>query len=830
MRSSVRTRPTEPVGARPAPRKCRLLLPGAIALAAACGGQRPEEISASIDRYCVDCHNPIDFAGELNLEALDPAHVEADPAAWEAVLRKLISRQMPPLDGAARPDEVTYDALVLALEASLDRSAATNPGRPVLRRLNRAEYSNAIRDLLGLEIDVTELLPPDDAAFGFDNIGDLQGVSPLLLERYLAAADRVSALAVGDPSTAAGSETYIVPGDQSQNRHLDGLPLGTIGGLAVTHNFPLDAEYELSLELVRNNLEGIRGLQHSHQVEIAIDGQRVLLEGIGRGHEPEMPEGTIITDRSDATDARLRVRTPVSAGQHTITAAFIRKTGASPERLRPFDRSNADTYAGDGHPHIESMTVAGPFDASGPGQTAVRERIFSCRPVAEPDGDARPAANERLNAFADTGSGSNPDASVRADEHDCAREILGRFARAAYRRPIAAADLNRLMPFFDAGRSRGSFDAGIQFGLRRILASPSFVFRIENDREDLPEGSAFPITDLELATRLSFFLWSSLPDDRLIELAAAGRLSNPDTLASEVRRMLTDPRAEALARNFAGQWLHLRNLATIRPNTDYYPDFDNNLREGFRREAEMFFMSIVSENRSVVDLLTADYTFVDERLAKHYGIPDVYGSRFRRVQLGPEFDARRGLLGKGGVLMATSHADRTAPSLRGKWLLENLLGTPPPAPPADVPDLEATAVIAPKTMRERLELHREAPACAGCHGLIDPLGFALENFDAVGGWRDFDAGQAVDARGRLANGMAIEGVTGLRAALVAEPAQFATTVTEKLMIYALGRGLQHYDMPVLREILRAAAAGGYRFEDIVLGIVDSPAFRMRTKA
>ena len=757
------------------------------------------EASSAIETYCVDCHNPIDFSGELSFDRHDPAHVETDAAVWERVVRKLRTRQMPPAE-AERPDDETYQRLVAMLESALDDTADLNPGRPVLRRLNRAEYANAIRDLLGLTIDVSDLLPPDDAAFGFDNIGDLLGVSPALLERYLAAADRVSALAVGDVATPLGARTYIVAGDQSQNLHREGLPLGTIGGVAVTHNFPLDAEYEFQLELVRNNLEGIRGLHHSHQVEIAIDGQRIMLEGIGAGYEPEMPQGTIVTDRSNATDARLHVRAPVSAGEHTVTAAFIRKVGSSTARLRPFDRSNANTYAGDGHPHLETLTITGPFESTGPGWTAARDRIFSCRPES-------------------TG-----------EEPACAREIVSRLTRQAYRRPVSDDDLARLMPFFDEGRGRGSFDAGIQFALRRILASPSFVFRIEADPDDLAPGEAYAVSDIELATRLSFFLWSSLPDDRLIDLAAADRLSEPEVLGAEVERMLADPRADALASNFAAQWLHLRNLDTIRPNTDYYPDFDDNLRQGFKREAELFFMSIVRENRSLMDLLTADHTFVDERLARHYGIPGIYGSHFRRVELGPELDARRGLLGKGGVLMATSHADRTAPSLRGKWLLENLLGSPPPAPPADVPELEETVAIAPKTMRERLEVHRETPACAGCHGLIDPLGFVLENFDAVGGWREFDAGQPVDASGRMADGTPVEGVTELREALVAKPELFAITVTEKLMIYALGRGLQHYDMPVLREILREAAAEDYRFEAIVKGIVTSPPFTMRSKA
>ena len=779
------------------------------------GGMSGDELAATIERYCVECHNPVDLAGELDFEALDAAHVERAPETWEAVVRKLRSGAMPPQDAPLRPDADTYDDLIASLENQLDATATLDPGLPVLRRLNRAEYRNAIRDLLGINIDVGELLPPDDAAFGFDNIGDLLGVSPALLERYLAAADRVSALAVGDPETPLSSKTWILPGDQSQTHRGEGLPLGTVGGLAVTYNFPLDAEYEFSVELVRNNLEGIRGLHHSHQVEFAVDGVQILLESIGEGHEPEMPQGTIVTDRSNATDARLRVRAPVSAGEHTVTATFIRKIGAGTERLRPFDRSNADTYASDGRPHIESMTVAGPFDPTGAGSTASRARIFSCRP-------------ENVQGADDGGPLARP--LSRMDEAPCAREILGRFARAAYRRPVDEVDIDRLMPFFDEGRARGSFETGIQFALRRILASPSFVFRVEEDPPGLAPGEAYAVSDLELATRLSFFIWSSLPDDTLIDLAAEGRLGEPDVLAGEVRRMLADPRATALAENFAAQWLHLRNLDTIRPNTDFYPDFDNNLRQGFKREADLFFMSIVRENRSLIELLTADYTFVDERLARHYGIPGIYGSRFQRVTLGPELDARRGLLGKGGVLMATSHADRTAPSLRGKWLLENLLGSPPPAPPADVPDLEVVAAIAPKTMRERLETHREMPACAGCHSLIDPLGFALENFDAVGGWRDLDAGRAVDAQGALADGTPVNGVTELRDALVAEPAAFASTVTEKLMIYALGRGLRHSDMPVIRGILREAEGDDYRFEDIVQGIVASAPFRMRSKS
>ena len=775
---------------------------GALVLTSGCGlfdrNMTADETRAALEEYCSECHNEIDLEGDIDFARLDPAHVETAAETWEAAVRKLRTRTMPP-QGARRPDADTYQRLATTLEAALDATTPPNPGRPALRRLNRAEYANAIRDLLDLEVDVTALLPPDDSAYGFDNNGDLLVVSPALLERYLSAADRVSALAVGDPATVASAETYTVAGDQSQSQHLNGLPLGTVGGIAVEHNFPLDGEYEFQVALFRNNLEGIRGLEHAHDLEIAVDGVRVLLESIGAGHEPEMPPETIITARSDATDARLKVRAPVKAGARTVTATFVRKIGASTNRLRPFDRSNAGTYDSTGRPHVETLTIAGPFAPTGPGTTASRARIFTCTPET-------------------------------AVAESCAREILATLARRAYRRPVDETDLERLLPFYRDGRAAGSFETGIELALRRVLASPSFVFRPEAEPADVAVGAAYSVSDVELATRLSFFLWSSIPDETLLDLAAEGRLHETRVLEDQVRRMLRDPRAAALVENFAGQWLHLRNLETIKPNTDFYPDFDDDLRQGFKRETELFFASIIAENRSVIDLLAADYTFVDERLARHYGIPNVYGSRFRRVELPPSLAARRGLLGKGGVLMATSHADRTAPSLRGKWVLENLLGTPPPPPPGNVPPLEEQSAAAPRTMRERLEVHRTNPACTDCHALIDPLGFALENFDAVGGWRDYDARAAVDARGRLPDGTDVDGIEELRAALAADPRVFAGTVVEKLMIYALGRGLQAFDMPVVRGILREAESDDYRFESIVLGIVESPPFRMRVKA
>jgi len=787
------------------PQQSRLvLLVGVVALAA-CGPAQDGRVAtagdahAVLERYCVGCHNDAEFAGDLSLDDVDAANVGSEAAVWERVVRKLKVRTMPPAN-EPRPEAATYASLAAWLETELDRAATTNPGRPALRRLNRAEYANAIRDLLALDVDVASLLPPDDAAFGFDNIGDLLGVSPALLERYLAAADRVSALALGDPATAASAVTYAARGDQSQAQHLEGLPLGTVGGIGVEHSFPLDGEYELNVALLRTNLEAIRGLEHPHQLEIAIDGERVLLETIGGDREIDEPGSKqTITQRSDAVDARLRARVRVAAGRRQVTAAFVRKLGAGTNRLRPFDRSNAGTYDSTGRPHVKTLTVTGPYAATGSGTTASRQRILTCVP-----------------------------ASV-ADEARCAREILTTLARRAYRRPVDEADLARLLPFFDEGRGRGTFERGIQLALRRLLASPTFVFRAEQDPPGVEAGAPYSLSDLELATRLSFFLWSSIPDDTLLELAASRTLHEPEVLERETLRMLADPRADALTDNFAGQWLHLRNLENFNPNSDAFPDFDNDLRQAARRETELFFGSILRENSSVLDLMTADYTFVNERLARHYGVPNVYGSHFRRIALEGELASRRGLLGKAGILMATSHADRTAPTLRGKWIMENLLGTPPPPPPAVVPPLETELGSAPRTMRERLQRHRDTPACASCHALVDPLGFAMENFDAIGGWRDYDSSNAIDASGALPDGSAVDGVAELRAALLADSQLFAGTFTEKLLTYALGRGLQHYDMPVVRGILRDAEAGELRFASIAVGIVHSAPFTMRTR-
>jgi mono/diheme cytochrome c family protein len=758
-----------------------------------------DDARGTLQKYCATCHNDRAKAGGLSLAAVDPAQVAGHAEVWEKVVRKLKTGAMPPA-GMPRPAAATADALTAWLENELDRSAAPYPGRPVLRRLNRAEYANAIRDLLDLRVDVKALLPPDDSAFGFDNVGDLLVVSPSLLERYLDAADRVSALAVGDLSIALAAETFTVRGDQSQDHHIEGLPLGTVGGLAVTYNAPLDGEYEFSLTLFRTNTEGMRGLEHPHQLEIGVDGERVFLNTVGGDEDSGLQNRgrseISITDKSDAIDARLKVRVPLKAGPRVITATFVQKTGFGANRLRPFLRSNSGTYDATGRPHIESLTVTGPFDPTGPGDTPSRRRIFMCRP-----------------ATADA-----------AAERTCATQILSTLARRAYRRPVTAADRTRLLAFFDEGRKKGSFDAGIQLALRRLLASPSFVFRVEDDPADLA-GKARPVTDLELATRLSFFLWSTIPDEELLSLATERRLSQPAVLRAQVRRMLKDPRGAAFVENFAGQWLHLRNLSTIAPNSDAFPDFDDDLRQAFRKEAELFFASIVDEDRSVLDLMTADYSFVNERLARHYGLTGITGSQFRRVTL-PD-DARRGLLGKGSVLLATSHADRTSPVVRGKWVLENLLGSPPPPPPPNVPALPAEPGKTPKTMRERMEAHRANPACASCHKAMDPIGFAMENMDAIGAWRTMEGGVPIDASGQLTDGTPINGVSSLREALMRKPVVIVETLTQKLMIYALGRGLQAEDMPTVRRIVRDSASGGYRFSALIQGVIDSPAFRMR---
>lgn len=734
------------------------------------------------------------------LDTIDPANAPAHADTWEKVVKKLQGRLMPPA-GMPRPDEATYARLLSSLETQLDRAAEAHPdpGRPVIHRMNRAEYANAIHDLLALDVDSASLLPPDDSAYGFDNISDVLGLSPALQEHYLAAAIKIGALAVGDTHLAPGSETYQIRQDLSQDQHVEGLPLGTIGGTMVRENFPLDGEYQLQAKLYRTNLNIMRGLEAPHRVEFTIDGERVGIASLGGPKDlADLFENP--TDTGDAVDVRLRFRVPVKAGPHTVAVAFVEEPPvATPDRLQPYLRSSVDNFDWAGRPHLQELTIAGPFHATGPGDTPSRRRIFVCRPA----------------------NGSQ--------EAPCARRIIRSLARRAYRQPVTPEDERRILAFYDTGRRNGGFDAGIEAAVQRILASPKFVFRVEPDPAGLAPATVYRVSDLELASRLSFFLWSSIPDDELLRLATEGKLKDPAVLESQVRRMMADPRAEALVTNFAGQWLHLRNVRNVLPNSDLFPDFDDNLRESMRRETELLFESIMHEDRSVLDLLTANYTFVNERLARHYGIPNIYGSRFRRVTVTD--DARRGLLGQASILAVTSHAERTSPVVRGKFVLENLLGTPVPPPPPDVPPLkDNTDGQAPKTLREQMAEHRANPACATCHKVMDPVGFALENFDAIGEWRTREPGGPIDASGVLADGTKVNGVAGLRQAIVSRPDVFAGTMTEKLLTYALGRGLDYHDMPAVRSILRDAAAQDYRFSSLILGIVKSVPFQMRITA
>ena len=769
----------------------------------------PREV---LDRYCVACHTrrAAEPPGQIALDALDLAKIAESTETWERVVRRLHAHSMPPLP-ARRPDEATYERLIAYLEGELDRAAAAapNPGRPVLHRLNRSEYANAIRDVLAVDIDASSLLPPDDSAYGFDNISDVLGVSPSLQERYLNAAKKVSALAIGDTRVAPGSETYRVRQDLSQDQHLDGLPLGTVGGVLVRHTFPVDGEYTFQVKLYRTNLNIVRGLQYAHQVEFSVDGERIHLASIG-GKEDLAALFDKPTDTGDAVEERLRVRVPVKAGPRQVTVTFLQEPAvADSVRLQPYLRSSADNFDWAGRPHMQTLAITGPFNPIGPGDTPSRRRILVCQPASR--GTKAPAGKEPRTS---------------PDERSCARDILSTIARRAYRKPLADGDLAPVMTFFDRGRQQGTFERGIQMGIERILASPQFVFRLERDPAGVAPGASYRVSDIELASRLSFFLWSSVPDDELLAAAAAGRLSDRAALERQTRRMLADSRAHALVKNFAGQWLQLRNVRAVQPNSDQFPDFDDNLRQSFQRETEMLFESIISEDRNVLDLLRADYTFVNERLARHYGIPNVHGSRFRRVTVSDE--ARKGLLGHGSILALTSHAERTSPVVRGKWILENILGTPPPPPPADVPPLKVEEEgQKPRTVREQMAEHRVNPVCASCHKVMDPIGFALENFDAVGAWRTREAGGPIDASGELSDGTHVDGVVTLRQALLSRPEVFLGTMTEKMLTYALGRGLSAADMPVLRSIGRDARRQDHRFSSLVLGIVNSMPFQTR---
>ena len=744
---------------------------------------------AVIDRYCVGCHNDRLKSGAVALTA--SAKTPADnPELWEKVVRKLRPRYMPPA-GIPRPDESTYQSLVSSLESSLDAAAAAkpNPGRTdTFRRLNRTEYQNAIRDLLAVDVDVTSMLPSDESSYGFDNItvGDL---SPTLLEQYVATARKVSRLAIGSPIRSPGGDTINYPPDLTQEEHFDGLPFGTRGGAVVHHTFPLDAEYEIQLRLQRDRNEHVEGLTDTHEVELMLDGERLQLFTV----KPP-PQGK----DHHLVDNHLHVRVPVKAGPHVVAIAFPKKQSVLLETERQPYQAHFNM---DRHPRIQpalySISINGPYAAHGAGDTPSRHRIFVCRPANAGEEDA------------------------------CAKRILATVTRRAYRRPVTDADLAAPLKFYKDARAEGGFEAGIEMALRSVLVSPEFLFRVEQDPAGVAPRTAYRIGDLELASRLSFFLWSSIPDDELLDAAVSGKLKSPAALEQQVRRMLADTRSRALVVNFADQWLYLRNLASVTPDMRLFPDFDDNLRQAFRQETELLFESVMRDDRSVLDLLRARYTFVNERLAKHYGIPNVYGSRFRRIELG-EDSMRGGLLRQGSILTVTSYATRTSPVIRGKWVLANILGVPPPPPPAVVPALKENGGIGKfVSVRQRLAEHRNNPACSGCHQLMDPIGFSLENYDAVGRWRVAEEGKPVDSAGGLPDGSKFDGVAGLEKALLARPEVFASTFTEKLLTYALGRGIEYYDGPAVRKVVKDASAHHFRFSAFILGIVNSTPFQMR---
>jgi len=767
--------------------------------------QQPAPQSASshrqtLDRYCVTCHNQRLVTAGLKLDDADVANPGTGAEIWEKVVRKLRTGMMPP-PNMPQPSMDDRVALLSWLETSLDKAAAAkpNPGRTeTLRRLNRTEYQNAIRDLLAVDIDAASLLPADESGHGFDNVtvGDLP---PALLDRYISAAQKISALAIGSTQTSLQSDIIRVPPDVTQEGHVEGLPVGTRGGVVFPYTFVQNGEYDLQIYLARGYSGDVDGLKdpQPHEIKVLLDRTPI---GEFTVQKPANGDDSLI-------DKNLKIRVPVTAGPHQVGVTFVKnsssllETGRQPLQSRFNERRHPRVT-----PAISQVSVTGPYAPQGADDTPSRHRIFVCRP-----------------AFATGSSEAGPSTS---EETACAHRILSALMRRAYRRPISEADLERPMAFYREGKSERDFDAGIGKALTAVLVNPEFLFRVEADPAKTPAGAAYRISDLELASRLSFFLWSSVPDDALLDAAIRGELRRPEVLERHVRRMLADPRSYNLASNFAGQWLRLRNVTSVDPNVRLYPDFDDNLRQAFRTETELFVDSVVREDRSVLDLLRADYTFLNERLAKHYGIPNVYGSRFRRVELGP--DSRRGgLLRQGSVLAVTSYATRTSPVIRGVWVLSNIVGAPPPPPLPNVPALDGN-VPANLPVRERMAAHRASPVCASCHRTIDPVGFALENFDAVGRWRDNEGDSGpIDVSGTLPGTGDIKGVSGLEDALLQRPDLFATTLTEKLLTFALGRGVEYYDAPAVRKILREAQPGGYRFSSLILGIVNSAPFQMR---
>jgi hypothetical protein len=747
--------------------------------------------TALVETYCISCHNEDEAVGELVLEGLDLDDPNAHPELLEKLMHRMHARQMPPADARRRPDEDIYQKFTHDLAAVLDEIAATDPkpGRiESFRRLNRTEYQNAIRDLLAIDFDAASVLPADQLAHGFDNI-TVTNLSPTLMDRYITAAQRISRLAVGAPLKIPAGYTYRIPGDRTQEKHVEGLPLGTRGGALVPYTFPRDGEYEVRMRLTRDRNEYVEGLRGESQIELLLENELLQSYTIKKPDDGRRDHVTV--------DRHLVFRGEFKAGPAKLGVTFPETVRPLMEtRRKPFEaRFNFHRHPRQ-NPALYQVTITGPFASSGISETPSRRKIF----VTDPDQERSPRV--------------------------AAEKILRNLMRVAYRRPVVKEDLIKPMEFFAEGQAEDGFEAGIELALSAILVSPEFLFRIEREPEELSSGEAYAITDLELASRLSFFVWSSIPDDELLTLAEQGRLRDPGVLEGQIQRMLADPRASNLATNFAGQWLHLRNLENTAPNLRLFPDFDDNLRQSFRTETELFFESIVREDRSAVDLISADYTYLNERLARHYEIPSIRGSRFRRVDLEPEYK-RGGLLRQGSILTVTSYATRTSPVIRGNWILENFIGTPPPPPPPNIPSLEGV-ISESLPMRERLALHRADPACASCHNIMDPIGFALENFDSVGRWRDSEWGHAIDASGGLPDGAEFHGAQGLEDALLQRPDLFVGTLTEKLLTFALGRGLEYYDAPAIRQIVRDAEADNFKISAIINGIVQSVPFQMRT--
>ena len=760
---------------------------------------------AVLNRYCVTCHNQKLKTAGLMLDKMDVENVPPGAEVWEKVIRKLRTGAMPPA-GVPRPDPAVADSFATYLETAIDRVAAVkpNPGRPSVHRLNRAEYANAVRDVLGVDIEGQSLLPPDDSGYGFDNIGAVLSVSPTLLERYVSAARKISNLAIGNPAIRPVAETYNVPKLLIQDdRMSEDLPFGSRGGVAIEHDFPVDGEYSIRIRLERNDGGTIRGVALKRQLDVRLDDARIKLFTVGgenKGPSPTYGGGGGQEDYEHTADAGLQVRIPVKAGKHLFGASFLLERTAVPEGVYrpPLEGTQAAVRAGKtDEPAVDNVTFVGPYDVKGMGDTPSRRKIFVCHPTSS------------------------------EQEGPCARKILSTLAYHAYRRPVTDEDVQTLLKFYTAGRSKGNFEDGIREALERMLVSLDFLFRTESDPANAAPGTDYRVSDLELASRLSFFLWSSVPDDQLLDLAKNGKLKDPPVLAQQVKRMWSDPREEAFQDNFFGQWLQLRHIPLLTPDPNEFPSFDENLREGFQEETHLFLKSMLRDDHPLMDLLNADFTFVNERLARHYGIPNVYGSSFRKVALTD--DNRRGLLGQGSVLALTSYATRTSVVLRGVWVLDNILGTPPPAPPANVPALkdrgEDGKIV---SIRQSMEQHRANPVCATCHARIDPIGFALENFDGIGKWRTTEgaAHTPIDTSAVLPDGTKINGPAELRKVLMKKPDLFATIVTEKLLTYALGRGLEYYDEPAVRKIVRDAAPD-YRWSSLISGITKSVPFQMR---